>query len=259
MILQNCLMPLTLILMRNPETTLFLGGGGSKEQSTQLDTALVEHVSRTRQSMLSVAYIPVAMEQRQERHSYPSCLEWFKDVFGNQFQEIEMWVDLSKLTIQDLRQKGAVYIGGGDTDVLMKHILDAGFDTLLKQYLQEGGTYYGGSAGAIILGKDLRTAEEVRNREQPLNESFDGLNLLGGYSVFPHFGKNKGNEFGEPKVKEISAAIGSPIIAIPEGSGIMITGNEMKVLGTEPISLFQGENSTSIQPNGTTVIQLELN
>src|SRR3989344_4613999 len=177
-------------LMNTLDSMLFLGGGGSKEQSAELDMAFIDYINKTRSDVTNVAYIPVGMAEKQAKYPYPSCLEWFKDTFQNRIDVIEMWTDLGSITLTNLQDKGAVYIGGGDTDVLLKQIRSCGFEILLKQFIQEGGAYYGGSAGAIILGKDIRTAEEVRNRTEPKLNSFQGLNILQGYSIFPHFKKS---------------------------------------------------------------------
>lgn len=242
-------------MMKTPDSMLFLSGGGSKEQTALLDTAFVEQIKQIKKAALEVAYIPVAMDQRQDKHPYASCLEWFKDIFQNHIDLIEMWTDLNQLTFADLEKKDAIYVGGGDTDVLLHRIKMTGFDVLLKQFIKNGGAYYGGSAGAIILGRDIRTAEEVRGRTEPIVESFEGLNLLHGYSVFPHFNKGK-DAFSAATVQRLVTELSSPIIAIPEESGVLINENQMRIVGTQSVRLFSHNGEIELHPDENKLIEL---
>lgn len=241
--------------MNNPEQTIFLGGGGSKEQSAALDAAFIEHMRRSARELLRVAYIPVAMQHKQEKFPYGSCLEWFEDIFKDRIDLIEMWTDLSGITTQDLQMKSAVYIGGGDTDVLLQHIRSTGFESQLLRYLQEGGTYYGGSAGAIILGKDIRTADEVRARAQPIVDSFTGLNILHGYSVFPHYNKGQ-TEFSAETVRRLVTELDTSIVAVPETSGVIVREGQMYIVGTDAVSIFSSARETKLLPNEQAEIDL---
>ncbi|WP_236809547.1 Type 1 glutamine amidotransferase-like domain-containing protein [Bacillus glycinifermentans] len=73
----------------------------------------------------------------------------------------------------------AVYIGGGNTFRLLKHVTDTRFNDILQSYAKRGGIVYGGSAGAIILGKHIMTCSHMDDNNVGLNE-FDGWGLQAG-------------------------------------------------------------------------------
>jgi len=50
-----------------------------------------------------------------------------------------------------------IYIGGGNTFKLLKELKESGFDKELLKFIKEGKPVYGGSAGALILGKNILT------------------------------------------------------------------------------------------------------
>jgi len=56
-----------------------------------------------------------------------------------------------------------MYIGGGDTVKLLKEVHKVSFDEYLRKIAQKGIPLYGGSAGAIILGEDIRTTPEAKH------------------------------------------------------------------------------------------------
>src|SRR5262249_42898794 len=115
--------------MRQPESTLFLAGGGSAEQSAPIDAAFVERIRQSRADLAArVASVPVALAQHQDQHSYEACRAWFEQTFSDMIPEIDVWTDLAGVSLDDLRRAGAVYVGGGDADVLLHQFRATGFE-----------------------------------------------------------------------------------------------------------------------------------
>lgn len=213
---------------------LFLAGGGGEDDSLLLDERFIREVVLISPTP-NVAYVPVAMGSRP----YNECLRWFEEVFGDKFS-IEMWTDLGKVDILALNNIDAIYIGGGNTVKLLSEIRTNGFDILLKQFVKNGGVVYGGSAGAIILGKDVRTAPETKHGNL---QDFSGLDLLGGLSVLCHYEHNNGKE-----VLELIRNINCPVIAISERSGVICEDGKLTVIGYEPAFLFSGNGVFKYSP-----------
>ena len=188
---------------------LFLSGGGSQEDSKELDKLFIKELSG------KLLYVPIAMESRP----YSDCLKWLKYCLNPlDFEDIEMITDLKK--IKDLSKYSGIYFGGGNTFKLLKEIKESGFDKLLLDFIKENKPVYGGSAGAIILGNNILTSQDKNNVNL---EDFNGLNLINDYSIWCHYEENeKDNVKGYVKKN-------NKVITLPEGSGIIFDGEIRKV------------------------------
>jgi len=202
---------------------IILSGGGNEKQTYMLDEIFLKSINK-------ILYIPIAWKN----DDFESCLKWFKNMISQHKEvKIEMLIDLSKkINLQDY---DAVYIGGGNTFKLLKKIKESKFDEKLIDYYKNGGIIYGGSAGAIILGKDIKIALICKDKD--VNEvklkATSGLNLIKNYYIQCHFEENQ--------IEEHKKFIGNSekkIIAIPEESSIFIENEKIKVVGLKPITII---------------------
>jgi len=191
---------------------IFLSGGGNKSNSALLDKEFASNI-KPKETLL---YIPVAKTYNQ----HFKCLEWFKSVFEPIWSgEIRMLGDLNKR--KGLSDIGGIYIGGGDTAKLLDEINKTNFGSYLHEAQAHNIPIYGGSAGAIVLGKSIRTDPEV------IHQSTDGLNMLSGYSVVCHY-----EEKNKDKITKLAQEIG-PLIVLSEESGAIFEDNQIKSCGTK--------------------------
>lgn len=214
---------------------IFLAGGGNAEESRPLDEQFVRLLDLAK----PLVYIPNAMRSKP----YQVCLEWFRSVmepFG--VAAIEMWDDLRPR--RSTEEIAGIYIGGGDTAKLLREIRTAGFDGYLREVVLKGIPLYGGSAGAIILGEDIRTAPEV---SQPGETEATGLGIIKDYSIFCHY---KAEDL--ESVMKLSDELRKHIIAIPEKAGGYVTGGTFTNYGTEPVAIIRGGKMDTINPNCST-------
>lgn len=202
---------------------IFLAGGGNEKDSFYLDKKFASVIEPDK----NLVYIPVAMSNK----SYKKCFEWFLSVFSNlgiREDKIVMLTNLKKIGKDLIKDISGVYIGGGDVNKLIAELKESGFDKYIKDYVKNGKPVYGGSAGAIILGNNLKTASELK-ADIKLTR---GFNLINDYSIYPHYDPNKHD------LNQIYSKCKTPIIAIPECSGAYIENNILNVIGTEEIEII---------------------
>lgn len=205
--------------------TLYLSGGGDEIQSANLDDRFVRYLQESHISKL--IYIPVALNPDR----FSGAENWFRRVFANRVPNIEVWTNLDGENMLDSEDM-SLYIGGGNTIRLLREIRESDFDKELVKFVKDGGIVYGGSAGAIILGADIRTAPEVEGLELP---SYKGLDLLGGKSVACHF---NGTEEEISKYRQLKKKIITPIIAISEQGGVIVRGNRLEIVGEKEVFII---------------------
>ncbi len=224
--------------MKAKKTQIFLAGGGGVEDSRSLDEQFVKVLDLTK----PLVYIPNAMQSR----SYRLCFDWFQSVmtpFGVTI--IEMWDDLRPH--HPAMVVAGVYIGGGDTGKLLKEIREMKFDNYLREIAWNGIPLYGGSAGAIIFGDNIRTVPEAKYLS--LSET-SGLGIVKGYSIVCHYQKRS-----ERAIRSLIDITGTPIIAIPEKTGGYITENKLTNYGTEPLIIFRKNETVYLNPNDSIRLQ----
>lgn len=167
---------------------VILSGGGNPECVVPLDELFLSQIDLHK----TVLYIPVAMEAQV--FSYDECYEWVKKTYEPYgVTNIEMCTNLNDIVLGS--QYTAVFIGGGNTFKLLKEIKNSQFDLKLKNYLNQDGLLYGGSAGAIICGKTIKSALYADENNVGLND-LTGLNLANENDIFCHYSnKLSENEF----------------------------------------------------------------
>jgi dipeptidase E len=150
---------------------IYLSGGGNEQQSLLLDRYFFNKIPENGNFL----YIPVALRGTE---LYPTAKHWMKKLLELHKRtdiNFETADDLSCYKYEDVKKFDAIYIGGGNTWGLMQELRESSFDVYLAQYLKDGGQVYGGSAGAIVLGRKIDTHDD----ENIMNlEDVDSNNLV---------------------------------------------------------------------------------
>lgn len=213
---------------------IFLSGGGDKKHSEKFDAQLMRELDRKK----PLLYLPIAMEGAV---SYTDCEKWITSVFEPLgFLDIDMWSSLQNRTLDDLWKFSAMYIGGGNTFLLLDKIRRSGFDGVLKNFIDMGGIVYGGSAGAIILGEDIRTCVHLDENQIGLSE-FRGLKRLQGHSVWCHY-RSKDDSLIEQYIQDH----GFPVLALSEETGVVFENGRITVTGTSPAYIFSNRGKEDV-------------
>ena len=144
-----------------------------------------------------------------------------------QFETVD---DPSKYNLEVIKEFDGIYIGGGNTWSLSQEIRESGFADVLIQYIEAGGQVYGGSAGAIIMGKRIDTHDD----ENKIGlQDVSGFNLLNNFSVASHF-KDEQNDRFKAWVSDHNL----PIVCLPEETGLVIESGVALCVGTKPCVIY---------------------
>ncbi|MFD4955904.1 Type 1 glutamine amidotransferase-like domain-containing protein [Streptomyces sp. NPDC058451] len=117
------------------------------------------------------------------------------------------------------RSSAQIYLGGEDTGRLPDTQRASGLDRLIARHLSRGGLLCGGSAGAVVCGATILTAP----LEEHSAHSNEGLNLLGGSSILPHY-----QDTAAARVDALGLAVelrAAALCALPENSGVWLDAN----------------------------------
>lgn len=207
-------------------STIYLSGGGNEKQSFPLDNFFFSTLPKNGRFL----YIPIALRGHK---LYPTAHVWMRGVTelhertDVQFDTAD---DLSKYNPETLKEFGGIYIGGGNTWSLMQELKDSGFADILIQYIKDGGQVYGGSAGAIIMGKRIDTHDD-ENKIGLQNTS--GFNLFNNFSVACHFTDEQNERFRAWAIDNNSL-----IVCLPEETGLVIEKGVALCTGTKSCVVY---------------------
>ena len=217
-----------------PQIKVALGGGGGASDSCLLDEVFATWIG----SKGKLLYLPCALRGIR---SFASCLEWITGTFASfNVTKIAMWTDLCEHQVSELDQFDAVYIGGGNTYALLAELRKSGFEHYLKENVRRGKPIYGGSAGAAVLGRDIRTVNYLDRNEVGLLET-NSLDLAEGHAIWVHYQSQDDILIGQ-YVRQYQ----HPVIALSERSGIVIEYKGIRSVGFEPAYRFDGQGKSEV-------------
>lgn len=144
----------------------------------------------------------------------------------------------------------AVLVGGGNTFNLLATLYNESLISILRERVSDGMPYIGWSAGSNICGASIKTTNDMPIIEPP---SFDALGFLP-CQLNPHYtdyhppGHN--GETRDDRLAEFSVLNpDTPIIAIPEGTALKMSGDNLTYLGDKTGFVFIGEEKRPVQDN----------
>lgn len=139
-----------------------------------------------------------------------------------------------------LQNAKAVFVGGGNTFLLVKTLYDLNLMEALQNTIQKGAPYLGTSAGSNLLGLTMQTTNDMPIVYPP---SFKTLGAIP-FNINPHYldpdqnSKHKG-ETRETRIREFHSLNEIPVIGLREGSWLLAEGDEIVLKGSLSARLFQ--------------------
>lgn len=210
----------------NEDNLIYLSGGGDENQSFPLDKIFFNTLPKNGRFL----YMPIALRGNK---LYSTAHLWMKGIINFhertdvQFETVD---DTSRYNLEALKEFSGIYIGGGNTWSLIQELKDSGFANILIQYIEAGGQVYGGSAGAIIMGKRIDTHDD----ENKIGfQNMLGFNLLNNFSIACHFKDEQNDRF-----KTWAIDNNLPIVCLPEETGLIIESGVALCAGTNPCTIY---------------------
>lgn len=181
---------------------IFLSGGGNENDTKMLDDMFFMEIPQNG----NILYIATGFHKSDR---IATASDWMQDMIRLHNRTDIKYLFADDLTgIDHLGNFSAIYIGGGDTEILMDEFDRTGFEFVLQNYSRHGGTVYGGGGGAITLGKYIDTRNDIRRHFKT------GVELIGRYSVCT--GYRDENKDGW------AASHDSHLLCLPDGVGVII-------------------------------------
>ncbi|MFA7687457.1 MAG: dipeptidase PepE [Moheibacter sp.] len=141
-----------------------------------------------------------------------------------------------------IRNAKAIFVGGGNTFLLLKTLYEFGLMDVLKSAVAKGTPYMGSSAGSNLTGMTIGTTNDMPIVYPP---SFDALGFLP-FNLNPHYldpepnSTHKG-ETRETRIKEFHKFNSQAVLGLREGSWLEIKNGKIELKGNLTARLFRQE------------------
>lgn len=155
--------------------------------------------------------------------------------------------------IDTVKNAEAIFIGGGNTFVLLSQLYKTEILTEIRKKVAQGMPYIGTSAGSNVACKNIKTTNDMPIIHPP---SFDALNLVP-FNINPHYldpnpeSKHKG-ETRETRITEFHCYNTEYVVGLREGAILHVLNNNVTLKGTTGARIFQKETDPKeYQPGDT--------
>ena len=139
-----------------------------------------------------------------------------------------------------VKQAKGIYVGGGNTFVLVDQLYKNDLMSELKTVIESGTPYLGTSAGSNICGLTIGTSNDM-----PIAypKSFKTLGLVP-FNINPHYldpdlGSTHMGETRETRIKEFHHFNPQPVIGLREGSYLEVVGSKIILKGALNARVFE--------------------
>ena len=183
-----------------------------------------------------IIFIPYARPDGLTHEKYTKLASNFFIKLGIEVNGIHEYKDLKKA----IKNTDGIFIGGGNSFLLLKNLIDNDLINYLKEAIESGKPYLGTSAGINICGPSIGTSNDM-----PIIHptSFKGLNIIP-FNINPHYlnaitGSKHMGETRETRIKEFHFFNSQIVIGLREGSYLSVLGEKIILKGNKSARVFE--------------------
>jgi dipeptidase E len=208
----------------------------------------LEHCQAEMQQLFTgvtrVLFIPYARPGGQSHEQYTHLAR-------KGFPEIELvGIHESPAPRTAVAEAEAVFVGGGNTFVLLRDLYRFELIDVLRRRISDGMPYMGTSAGSNVAGLTVGTSNDMPI-VQPASLTALGtvpFNLNPHFPTAPPDPTHKG-ETREDRIREFHVFNDQPVVALHEDGMLRVEGADMTLVGQRPARIFRpGQDVQLIQP-----------
>lgn len=156
-----------------------------------------------------------------------------------------------KNPIEAVKNAQGIFIGGGNTFLLVKDLYENNLIEVLKEVVENGTPYFGTSAGSNITGLTMQNTNDMPIAFPPSYQTFGFIP----FNINPHYldpieGLKHMGETRETRIKEYHTINNIPVLGIREGGWLEVNGSTIILQGEHYARWFEKDKTpVEIAPN----------
>lgn len=192
------------------------------------------------QDVKTILFIPYA---RPSGISHDEYTEKVNDTF-NKIDKNVQGIHAFNNPAEAIEKAEAIFVGGGNTFVLLNQLYKLNLIADLKKVVSEGTPYLGTSAGSNICGLTIKNTNDMPIVYPP---DFNALGFVP-FNINPHYldpdrTSTHMGETRETRIKEFHCYNTQPVIGLREGSWLHVEGDSIILKGPLSARVFEYEKA----------------
>lgn len=159
--------------------------------------------------------------------------------FGGEIDCVNLLALSAEQQLSRLEKADMIFVTGGDTDYLMRVFQKTNFSKLLPELLQTK-VYVGSSAGSMVLGKRVSTAEFGQVYEQSPIYGVDEYLELVDFSIAPHLDPTS-NDKNQDAILRSSRGYKNVVYGLQDNQAIAVDNGNLFFVGGQPLKVLGGK------------------
>lgn len=199
-------------------------------------TYLTPEIKKHFEGVKTIVFVPFARPSGVTWEKYTEVARAYFETIGIQIKGLHEFDDM----VEGINSAEAVFIGGGNTFVLLNEIYENGLMDALRDRVFGGMPYMGTSAGSNMLGMTINNTNDMPIVYPPL---FDAIGAVP-FNINPHYldpnpdSKHMG-ETRETRIKEYHIYNKLAVVGLREGSYLKVTNDQATLGGDLPARIFE--------------------
>ncbi|MGW6979076.1 Type 1 glutamine amidotransferase-like domain-containing protein [Streptomyces sp. NPDC054932] len=178
---------------------------------------------------LKVAFIPTASNPSRNKEGTENDREKLRSL-GFRITDVDIAATPREDLRRTLKQADVIFVGGGNTFYLLQEARRSGFDTMLREFIEDGTPYIGSSAGSVLLGPTIEPIKMMDDpKEAPELDSYEGLGLVD-FVPLVHYGNEEFAEEYKTALTDLYAA-GPRFVLVRDHEFLTVRGDQWRIDG----------------------------
>lgn len=200
--------------------------GGTAEENLPLDHALLNLCQKSK----DIVFTFIPSHSYMSDQEFQEVIEHYRPLGVKKFLKLDVDNAHSSVLRKSVLKSDIIHLGGGNTYYFLKYLKKSNLLGELKKWVDNGGVLSGLSAGGIIMTNNIDTAGfpffDCDDNEENI-KNFNAMNLVN-FEFFPHY---KNSKRYDNDLSLHSTKTPRPVYACPDGTGIVVNGNEISFIG----------------------------
>lgn len=189
-------------------------------------------------------------------YARPGGISWdeYTDIAGKGFEPLKIniiGIHQLKNASLELPKADGIFIGGGNTFVLLKTLYDTGHFEAISRAVRSGVPYMGSSAGSNVAGLTIGTTNDMPIVYPPTFQAFGFVP----FNINPHYldplpDSTHMGETREQRISEFHFFNTQPVIGLREGSWLLVEGKKTELRGSLTARIFRKDQPAIEHPPG---------